>query len=185
MITEMLFESPLRLYLTLLVIEAGIAAVWLARRTRAWRLAMVAPIVLGVAVGVTARLVVTDREYVEASLAEIASGAETGDFDPADRHMHPDCRMPILGRGPIGRRVILNWCKSRRAQLDIRSIEPFAVSTITDGDRLITDLRTRFKPPIPTIQSIRWRLVWIRNGDVLQISEIEIVEPRELLGRLP
>ena len=185
MITEMLFESPLGLYLTLLVIEAGIAAVWLARRKRAWKLAMIAPIVLGVAIGVTARLVVTDREYVEVALAEIASGAGTGNFEPAERHMHPDCRMPIIGRGPIGRRVILNWCKSRRAQLEINSIEPFAVSTIVDGDRLITDFRTRFTPSIPTIDSIRWRLVWVPSGGVLRIHEIEIVEPRELLGRLP
>lgn len=181
MIEKMLLEDPLGIYIALLVVEAGMAAMWLARRARFWKMAMIVPVVLALAVGVTARLVVTDAEYIEAALQEIASGAEQLNYEPARRHMHAECKMPLPGRIEAGRRLILELCKRRQESEGVRAIGLSNVSTIEVAGRYVTECRTVILLKTGEHIPIRWRVVWAEEDERLQIVEIELVDPPGLL----
>ena len=181
---EILFENPLPLYLLLLVVEALIVAVWLARRSSRWKLAMAIPLLLGAASALTAHLVVTEREYVAAALQEMAAGAQVGDFGPVDRYLADDCRMPLVGRSPLGREAVLAACRAARKRYGVVLVKPTDVVTFSDAGKIVTNARTTVGLATGEMFRLRWRLQWVRTDDGMRIVEVELLEPKDISDRV-
>ncbi len=179
-IQEMLFEDPMLVYLALAAVGAVLAAAWLAKRSRRRKLALAVPVALILVVAVAEHLVVTDREYVDSALVEIAAGAEAGDFAPAQRHMHADCSMPLVGRSRLGKAILLAKCKSAQSRSLARSIKLLGVTTLFAGDEAVTDVSTRVTVGSGEQLTLRWRLEWVRADDRWQIIKVELLEPADI-----
>ena len=181
---KILFEDPLPLWLLLVVVEAVIVAVWLARRAPRWKLAMGIPLLLGGASALTAHLVVTDREYIAAALREMAAGAEAGDFEPVERHLHKDCRMPRVGRPDLDRQALLGRCKGAQRRYKVDRVKPTGIVTLDDGDAAVTNLWTTVGLASGEQFRLRWRFKWARTDEGMRVIEVELVEPGEIAERV-
>ena len=180
----MLFEDPLQLWLLLVVVEVVIAAVWLRTRSRRWKLALAGPVLLGGALALTAHLVVTDGEYIAAALKEMAAGAEVGNFEPVERYLHDDCRMPLVRRSHMGREALLAACKDAQKRYGVVVVQPTGIETSFDDDAVVTDLWTTVRLAMGQTYRLRWRFEWVRTDDGMRVIEVELVEPKEISDRV-
>lgn len=79
LLRTVLFEDPVWLYVACGVVEAVLALAWYYRRSRKLAWALLAPLALAVAVGVTAQAVTTDREKLSEAIDRLAFAVEHGD----------------------------------------------------------------------------------------------------------
>jgi hypothetical protein len=86
-IRRALFEKPLYLYILLGIAEAVIGYLYLNRRERRFRTALVVPVLLAGCVFLVERLVVTDREQIIAASEAIARDLEAGRIDALERRL--------------------------------------------------------------------------------------------------
>jgi len=86
-IRGMLFENPLYVYILLGIAEAVLGYLYVQRRDRRYRFALLAPVLLAGAVFLVEQLVVTDRERIIAASREIARDLEAGRLDALQRRL--------------------------------------------------------------------------------------------------
>ena len=175
-----LFENPLPACLMLLVAEAVVAAVWLRRRTRPWAAAMLAAPLLAGAVLLAGHLVQTDRERIAAILAEIAADAGTGRLDAAERHMHPQCLMPVGAGAGLDRSDIVRWGRGTLKRYGVVTVAVTGVDTVLTGDRAVTALGTVVTLRTGQRYQLRWRLSWTADGGRWRIVRIEMTSPQSI-----
>jgi len=181
MLREILFENPLKPYVVLTVAEVTLAALWCTRRTRRTAAALVVPPVLAAAVGVTAHLVVTDRERIASALEVIGRSLESGDPGPVATCLDPTC-LAVARSGRIIRRAeLIALGRSAPQRYGVTRIRVGDIETRIDGDRAVTSLTTHVRMGRGTLAgsdfTAAWRLEWIKRGDGWRITRVEAVYP--------
>ena len=94
-LSQLFFEDPLYVYITLAFAELVLLAIWHETRSRRWLIALAGPPVLAGIVLLVATAVVTDREQIIQAAHTIARDAEAGDVAAAQTYL--DDRYSGLG----------------------------------------------------------------------------------------
>lgn len=177
---RLLFETPLAIYIILVVAEAAVAAIWHGRRTRKWALALLVAPVLGLAVGLTSYLVETDLEQINSAMSDIARSAESGDLDAAVEYLDESCLAPTTDGKTISKNGIIlagRMALRRRPVERLHTVGP--VTTIT-GDKAITEVKVRIVLESGEGVDTAWRLEWSKCDAGWRIVRVEILSPPEL-----
>jgi len=180
-----LFEAPLYIYLSLVVAEFVLAAIWYERRSRRLAAWLAAPILLaGMVFGLEA-LVVTDREQITASLREIAEEVQAGDgsdlrLDTAQCCLDANVRVD-LGSGHGG----MDLTKSQALEAGRRVIREYGVThvgfvnlhvDVEDSQaaaHFTTIVTFRSREFGETRTSLIWDVHWTRRDAGWRITRVE------------
>ncbi len=177
---RLLFETPLAVYVILVLAEAAVAAIWHSRRTRRWTLALLVAPALGVAVGLTSYLVKTDLEQINSAMADIADSVEAGDLNGAVEHLDESCFAPTSGRKIINKDEIIlagRMALRRRPVERLQTVRP--VTTIT-GEKATTEVKVRVILESSEYVDTVWRLEWAKRKPGWRIVRILALYPPSL-----
>ncbi len=182
---RLLFETPLAVYVILVVAEAAVAAIWHGRRTRRWARALLVAPALAAAVGLTAYLVETDIEQINSAMAEIARSIEAGDLNAADVYLDPSCQAPTQGGKPLDKDELIRIGRMATSHWPVKRLITVGPKTDITGDKATTQVKTRIILQSDEYVDAEWRLEWARreagpNGAGWRIVRVEPLYPPEL-----
>ncbi len=177
---RLIFETPLAIYIILVVAEAAVAAIWHGRRTRKLALALLVAPVLGLAVGLTSYLVETDLEQINSAMSDIARSVESGDLDAAVEHLDEPCLAPLSGGGKISKDEIILAGRTALRRRPVERLQTVGPVTTITGDKAITEVKVRIVLESNECVDTAWRLEWARREAGWRIVRVEIVSPPEL-----
>ena len=177
-----LFERPFYIYFALAFVELGVVVWWRAQRTP-WRTAALAAApLLAAGVFLTARLVVTERERIEATLETMVADVNAGHVAAMKDHLSEtmETRLEPGGSGTrtMSREQVVAWAA--------RSIENYGV----EGVR-IERVRTAFpqpragrmqlalsvgikQGPVSVRQTLNWLIYWRKQDLQWQMYRVEM-----------
>ena len=161
-IKTLLFEDPTAIYVGAIFAELILAVLWLKLHDRRLVYVAVAPAVLALASGLTARLVVTDRERVRQSLQELAAAIQNRDPDAVGRLIDPD-----YNNGTYTRASFMERAEMTLRRFDITKVQVVQVTIQTQDDQATVTMRANVQTAIMGDNSdwqTDWLLVWRRHG---------------------
>lgn len=103
MLTTLLFESPIWIIIPLALIAAILGWRYFQLRRRSDKLAILIAVGIAATVGITAALVVTDREQIQASWSRLVQAADKRDTAAAMAEISPGFSSGGLNRQSLGR----------------------------------------------------------------------------------
>ncbi len=177
---RLLFETPLAVYVILVVAEAAVAAIWYTRRTRRWTRALLVAPVLGLVVGLTAYLVETDMEQINSAMSDIARSVESGDLNAAVEHLDESCVAPTSSRRTISKDNIILVGRMALQRRPVKRLYTIGPVTTIAGDKAVTKVKVRIILESGEGGDTEWRLEWARGEAGWRIVRVEILSPPEL-----
>lgn len=174
--SETFFESPLYVYFALALGELVLGVLWHERRTRKFALAMIAPPVLAVLVGLVAWLVVTDREQIESAARDIANAIEQNQTQRIPAHLDADFTASVGGM-PIRKEGVVMVCNSNIERWGIDRVTFHKVDVQVDGSRARMHLTTFLTYDGGQRSGLIWDLEWINRGGEWLI--LKVAEPKQ------
>ncbi len=177
---RLLFETPLAIFIILIVAEAAVAAIWHGRRTRRWTLALLVAPVLGLAVGLTSYFVETDLEQINSAIADIARSVESGDLDVVVEHLDESCLAPASGGRTINKNGIIQTGRMALRRRPVDRFHTVGPATTITGDKAVTEVKIRVILESNEYVDTAWRLEWARLKAGWRIVRVEILSPPEL-----
>jgi len=174
--SETFFENPIYVYLALGFAGLVLAAVWYERRSRRLAWAIVVPVILGLAVGVVARLVVTDREQIADAARRIADAAGTGQFQVIPQYID-DTFMADLnpyGRGGYTKENVVSMVRSDVDRYGVTKVRIGKTEIEVTGRKAAMHVQTMihyggergYKSPFI------WDVMWIKRDDGWKVLEV-------------
>jgi len=179
-IARALLEDPSSIYVILGMAELVILAGWALQRTRGWAKAALAPILLGVCVGLLAMLVVTDREQITRNLTDIASRAEASDVAGIGAHLDGQCTAVLFARGPLDKSATLEWASAMMAAPGVASVNVFDVEVTVTGHKAVSTFDTAVSLRNGWRGRLAWQLDWIERPDggrIVRVRSLPVDTP--------
>jgi ketosteroid isomerase-like protein len=175
------FEDPLYVYVALGFLELVLAAVWWERRSRRWRLSLLAPPLLAAIVFAVEAAVVTHCELIVAAAREIARDVEHGRTDAAEKYLDDTFTGRYEGR-EIDKKQALASLQAGMKLFGVSSVGLRKMEVQVSGSSA-----TMHAVSLVTIRgaalgggtaSLVWDLVWIKRGGQWQIIELVQVQQK-------
>jgi hypothetical protein len=166
------FEDPTYVYVGLVLIEIGLAAVWHGRRSGRLLAALAGPPVLAAAVFALSSLVVTQREEIIAAAKEIAEDLTSGGYAALERY---------LDEGFAGRFEAVDIDKAAAVEAARTNIRSYGVSQVlvkrtdvqVEGSYATMDVQTLIVWGDGRRTPIHWTLLWARLPEGWRIRELK------------
>jgi len=173
---EAFFESPFYVYLTLAFAELVLVVVWHEKRTRAWALSLLIPVLLTGAVVLVERLVVTDREQIIAAARDIAAAVETRDLERIPQHLDDKFSAKLPGKRIDRDKAVaeINAKISRRNITGVNFRKTDIEVTGSEAKMHTTTILIYGEEGSRT--SLIWDITWIKRAGRWKI--LEVAEPR-------
>ena len=176
--SELFFENPAYVYLTLALAEFALLAIWYERRGRNWALSLAAPVVAAAVVALVAHLVKTDREQIVAAAEDIAAAVQARQPARIPPHLDEQFTMSLHGFTLLKADVV-EVCNAETTQWGINTVKFHKVEVAVDGKRARMRIITLIyyqqggNQPI----SLIWNVDWIKRSDGWKILKVD--EPRQ------
>ena len=159
---EALFEGQPYLYVSLLVAELILAAIWYERRSRRWALALIAPLALcGVALMADA-FVDTDTEQIISAIRRIADDIEAGSAESAQEYIDEE-----YGGFKGGRAAAVAFCKIAVKTYGIKTVRLKGMEVEILGRRATLHMTTSVSFDHSQFgagrTSLAWNISWIKR----------------------
>ncbi|MCY2932075.1 MAG: hypothetical protein NTV86_21800 [Planctomycetota bacterium] len=179
-----LFERPFTIYFALAFIELGLWAWWRSRRTPLLAWALAAAPVLALAVFVTARVVVTDRERIEEAMGAIVADINAGNMpalgprlsDSVEAQIEPGGRTGPFSRGELVRYVARAVEAFNVTNVRVQSMHTEFPQRRIGRMRLNVSLAYR-QGGISGQGALDYVIHWRANGLEWQVYRVELARP--------
>lgn len=162
---ETFFESPFYAYLVLAIVAIALGTIWYARRQTVWLVLLAVVVVLGGAVFVVERTVVTDREQILEALQGITEAVERHDLPAAGQYLDDSFRG-WMGNKARALDIAQDVCQAH----GVRSVDLFGRTEVEFPQRGRAKCRVRTvvlfgKSAVPDGRTlIAWETEWIKRG---------------------
>lgn len=180
-IKSVLFENPLAIYIVLALAEVVLGWMWYTRRDRRLvRWLLVVPAV-GLVVGLTAWLVVTDNEKIQRNLKDMSAAVVAGDIDALGTYLDATCYAPV-GGSSIDRKELLDRGREVISRYQVRQIKLESIDTAISGPNASTLLGTRIYLSnfITDSIAITWKMQWGKRDGQWRLTAVQIDKPSML-----
>ena len=178
--SEAFFESPIYVYLALGFALLVLAAVWYERRSRRLAWAMVVPVILAVAVGFVARLVVTDREQIADAARHIADAAGTGQLQVVPQYIDDAFLVDLnpYSRGGYTKENVVSLIQGDVHRYGVTKVSIAKTDIEVTGRKAAMHVQTMihyggergYKAPFI------WDVTWIKRDDGWKVLEVTSVK---------
>ena len=177
---RLLFERPWPVYVALGLIESicllGLA--W--RKSWPWGRAAIGPVVLAGLVALSAHLVETEAERIEAIVRQVARQVQAGDVAAAASRLDPACRALRATGLPLGREELVALAGAVLERHPLRSVIVRKVETRPRGDRADSVVVVDVVPPDGLTRRLVWQVRWVRRNGRWLVLELRLLHPRAL-----
>jgi hypothetical protein len=175
MIGRLILESPILLFVVWLVVEAGIVAVWSARRTRGTARAVWIGLVVLAVLETANLLIVTPREKVIGVCRSMAESVERGDAAAVAAHLHVEFEAVGLDRA-----AFLDAVARTLGQFEVAdaSLQQFEV-TFPDAETAVAEFTAScfVTSPLFSTQRLlsRWRATFRLDGGAGRMTTVDAI----------
>ena len=175
--SETFFESPLYVYVTLVLAELVLGVIWYESRKGKWVLGLLGPPMLGLAVGLVEHFVVTDREQIVAAVEEIAEAVETRQLHRMPQHLDEQFTA-TLGGMRITKDEVVAVCNANVSKWSIREVNFHGMQVEITGREARMEVTTFlvYGREGNLRSSLMWDITWIKRQGRWLI--LDVAQPR-------
>jgi len=168
-------EEPVYLCVALGIVELFVLVIFLKRRTRKTKWALLPPAVLAASVLVLAAAVETDREKIEAATREIVGAFDAGKPEDAAGYLDDEISVTFRGERLTRKTVIehaLGVMKNRNVARVVL-LEP--LKTTPDADRADQTVKVKVVWGKDARKQLfmKWKVRWVRRADGWRVIKAE------------